>query len=305
MLVVCPTHEEIGLVTVAIRAERKCAGELGKSVAAERLVPRNYTTAQKRSMRALGEGQVLVFHRAVKGIAKNEELEVVRVEANRIVARNAAGAERELTGKQAGCVDVFERCPIEVSANDRILLTANRREPGFRVVNGDLATVSRMDEQGRIHLTDGRTLPRDYKHFDHGYAVTAHRSQGKTVDAVIISGDAMKKELFYVAASRGRERVTVVTSDKELLRESVARSGERQSASELVRGMKERIVERMVRKQVIHRGIAAARAIARRAALEREEAHPDMPSPGYELKPASPSRIRRQEMENGRNGLGR
>ncbi len=270
-LVVCPTHEEIGLVTEAIRAERKRAGELGRSFSAERFVPRNYTTAQKRSMRALREGQVLVFHRSARGIAKNEALEVVRAGRKRIVARNAAGAERELTGKQAGCFDVFERCRIEIAANDRILLTANRRDSGFRAVNGELATVSRVDDDGRIHLTDGRTLPPDYKHFDHGYAVTAHRRQGKTVDAVIISGDAMKKELFYVAASRRRERVTVVTSDKELLRESVGRSGERQSASELVRKMKQPIAEGTSRKQACHRGLAAARAMALRAALHVQE----------------------------------
>src|SRR5208283_5035329 len=36
------------------------------------------------------------------------------------------------------------------------------------------------------------------------------------------SADGMRKELFYVAASRGRESITVVTSDKNLLRESVA-----------------------------------------------------------------------------------
>jgi hypothetical protein len=52
--------------------------------------------------------------------------------------------------------------------------------------------------------------------------------------------DAMKKEVFYVAASRGRESVTVVTSDPELLRESVARSGARQSASELARKVQPR-----------------------------------------------------------------
>jgi hypothetical protein len=45
----------------------------------------------------------------------------------------------------------------------------------------------------------------------------------------------MRKELFYVAASRGRDRIAVVTSDKDLLRESVARSVARQSASELSR----------------------------------------------------------------------
>lgn len=83
-------------------------------------------------------------------------------------------------------------------------------------------TVSRIDEQGRIHPQDGRSLPENYKQFTHGYAVTAHRSQGKSVDAVVISADGMRKELFYVAASRGRESITVVTSDKDLLRESVA-----------------------------------------------------------------------------------
>jgi hypothetical protein len=96
-------------------------------------------------------------------------------------------------------------------------------------------TVSKIDGQGHIHLQDGRALPENYKQFTHGYAVTAHRSQGKTVDAIVISADGMRKELFYVAASRGRESITVVTNDKELLRESLARSEARQSASELSR----------------------------------------------------------------------
>ena len=55
------------------------------------------------------------------------------------------------------------------------------------------------------------------------------------MDNVIISADAMKKELFYVAASRGRSKIAVVTSDRELLRESVGVSTARQSAIELVR----------------------------------------------------------------------
>jgi len=54
---------------------------------------------------------------------------------------------------------------------------------------------------------DGRTLPANYHQFDHGYAITAHRSQGKTVDGVILSADAMKQELFYVGASRGRSEI--------------------------------------------------------------------------------------------------
>ena len=94
--------------------------------------------------------------------------------------------------------------------------------------------VKSLDEAA-IRLEDGRTIPANYREFAHGYAITAHRSQGKTVDSVIISADAMKKELFYVAASRGRSEIAVVTSDRELLRESVGVSTARQSAMELVR----------------------------------------------------------------------
>jgi conjugative relaxase-like TrwC/TraI family protein len=265
VLVVCATHEEIGNVTEAIRSERKRAGELGESKRVERHVPLNYTTAQKSTGRSFREGQLLVFHRGTKEVGRNAVLEVVGVEKHKIVARNAAGAEYELTGKQAKCFEVYERGTIEIGAQDRVLLTANRREAGFRATNGEIVTVTGVDGQGRIQLADGRTLPANYKHFAHGYAVTAHRSQGKTVDAVVISGDAMKKELFYVAATRGREKVTVVTSDKELLRESVGRSGERQSASELVRRMNMEKVRGSSLRGGIQRGIATAREMARQA----------------------------------------
>src|ERR1700720_688270 len=95
-------------------------------------------------------------------------------------------------------------------------------------------------------------------------------SQGKSVDAVVISGDAMKQELFYVAASRGRESVTVVTSDKELLRDSVTRSGERQSASELVRkvGGKGAPAKHFGGTRGVRRGLGAAREMALRAAQQ-------------------------------------
>jgi len=63
---------------------------------------------------------------------------------------------------------------------------------------------------------------------------------------VIISGDGMTKELFYVAASRGRQSVTVITNDKERLRETVARSMTRTSASELMRGTGHTRIEALI-----------------------------------------------------------
>ena len=79
----------------------------------------------------------------------------------------------------------------------------------------------------------GARLPADYRQFAHGYAVTAHRSRGETVDYEIIAAERMSHDLFYVSATRAREGLTVVTSDSVALRESIGVSGDRQSATEL------------------------------------------------------------------------
>jgi conjugative relaxase-like TrwC/TraI family protein len=259
-LVVCATHDEIDRVTDAIRERRKTRGEVCEGVVLTRHVSLNWTAAQKADFQNYRVGQVLGFHRAVKSIARNDTVEIVRVASSSLVIRCADGTERAISKRQTGSFDVVEARPIEVSLGDRLLLTANRREPGLRITNGELVTVSAVDATGRIQLDDGRALPSNYRSFAHGYAVTAHRSQGKTVDSVVISGDGMPKELFYVAASRGRQSVTVITSHKGQLQATVARSMARTSASELVRG------KWAHSHHSAHRGLAAARDMVRRAA---------------------------------------
>ncbi|MBW4027851.1 MAG: hypothetical protein HIU93_10660 [Acidobacteria bacterium] len=145
---------------------------------------------------------------------------------------NERGEEKSVSLTQARSFSVHERTEIEVAAGDKLLLMGNRKEPGFRATNGELTTV-RSVERGIINLEDGRSVPENYREFTHGYAVTAHRSQGKTVDQVIISADTMKQELFYVAASRGREGIAIITSDVQRLGESLGISMARPSAIEL------------------------------------------------------------------------
>ena len=232
VLVVASTHEEIGRVTRAIRNDLFERGHLGESVPMDRYVPLQWTEAQKRDLANYREGQVLVIHRAARGMERHESLTVSRVDSGAIIARNARGEESSFTPAQTRSFSVHERQSIDVAPGDRLMLTANRRDAGFRATNGELVTV-RGIEMGRVQLEDGRTLPANYHQFDHGYAITAHRSQGKTVDGVILSADAMKQELFYVGASRGRSEIAIVTSDREQLRESLGISSARPSATEL------------------------------------------------------------------------
>jgi conjugative relaxase-like TrwC/TraI family protein len=259
ILVVCATHEEIDRITEAIRTNRKRRGKIGNSIEIGGDVSLNWTTAQKNDVRNYQPGQVLVFHRAVKGIGKNEALEVIRTDSNQVEARNIHGELKTITSKHAKSFDVCERRDFEVAPGDKLLITANRRENGFRCTNGEIVTVGNIDHERRITLTDGRAFPLGFKQFTHGYAVTAHRSQGKSVDEVIISGDGMRKELFYVAASRGRENVQIITSDKALLQDSIGLSNARQSASELERANRPGLHQGM------SRGLALARSLARRA----------------------------------------
>jgi len=91
-------------------------------------------------------------------------------------------------------------------------------------------------------LVDGRVIPQNYRTFTHGYAVTSHAAQGKTVDEVLVVASsrslaATNQEQFYVSISRGRERCQIFTDDSDLLRLHVTRSSARLAA---VEGMPQR-----------------------------------------------------------------
>jgi hypothetical protein len=135
----------------------------------------------------------------------------------------------------AASFDVGESRELKVAAGDWLLLQANH---GKEFVNGERVQVREI-QNGRIALTDGRTLPASFNTFTHGYAVTSHSSQGKTVDEVLLvasskSFAAVNREQFYVSISRGRERVHVFTDDAELLGRRVTDTHERTAAVELV-----------------------------------------------------------------------
>jgi conjugative relaxase-like TrwC/TraI family protein len=292
-LVVCPTHEEIDRVTEAIRSLRKASGEVRESFQLTRDVSLNWTVAQKRDLRNFHAGQILGFHRAVKGIAKDETAEVVSTDGTSVTLRNDRGEIRKITGKQAKSFDVYERRIVDIVVGDKLMLTANRRQPGFRTTNGEIVTVERIDNRGRVHLKDGRVLPTNFGQFDHGYAVTAHRSQDKSVDSVIISADGMQRELFYVAASRGRESAVIITSKKGLLLESIGRSAVRQSATELVRKQRPGL------HQGVHRGLAAARKLAASAAQHLSSIFPRPQSQMIHEVVIKPARVKERSHDHG------
>lgn len=83
--------------------------------------------------------------------------------------------------------------------------------PAGYVTNGEAFTVAGATGAGDLVVQAGRgvpvTLPAAYvaRNVQLGYAITAHRAQGATVDtAHVIAAPGMTREAFYVAMTRGR-----------------------------------------------------------------------------------------------------
>jgi ATP-dependent exoDNAse (exonuclease V) alpha subunit len=117
----------------------------------------------------------------------------------------------------------------EFAVGDQVMTLRNRRTLG--VQNGMRAAVVAVDlEAGTLTLAtaDGRrrALPRAYLeagHLAHGYAVTAHKAQGLTVErAFVLGGDEVYREWGYTALSRAREATRLYLVGGEPLRELVA-----------------------------------------------------------------------------------
>jgi ATP-dependent exoDNAse (exonuclease V) alpha subunit len=174
------------------------------------------------------------FHRTTHGFDKNETVSVVAVENDSLKVQHTDGSENIFPLGAGIACDVGERRKLRIAAGDKLLLQANTA--GKRFINGELVEV-RAIQGDSVVLADGRVIPADYRTFTHGYAVTSHAAQGKTVDEVLLvassrSLPAINQEQFYVSISRGRERCQIFTDDSELLRLHVTHSSARLAAVE-------------------------------------------------------------------------
>jgi conjugative relaxase-like TrwC/TraI family protein len=239
VLLVSPTWTEIEAVTDKLRETLKAQGTLGRN---DETVPVfdsfSWTEAQKKNGRQYEPGQRLRFLRQTKMFERGEMVEIIGQPVaahNMLRVRRADGAETLLKlGAGSACFDVGQSRELKVAAGDWLLLQANH---GKEFINGERVQIKAI-ENGKITLTDDRALPPRFNAFTHGYAVTSHSSQGKTVDEVLLvasskSFPAVTREQFYVSISRGRERVQVFTDDSELLAHRVKDSQDRKAAVEL------------------------------------------------------------------------
>jgi ATP-dependent exoDNAse (exonuclease V) alpha subunit len=218
---------------------------------------------------------------------------VVAVENDALKVQRADGSERFFPlGQDSALFDVGEKRKLKMAAGDKLLLQSNWQK---RFVNGELVEV-RTIQGDSVVLTDGRVIPANYRTFTHGYAITSHAAQGKTVDEVLVvassrSLPAINQQQFYVSISRGREACRVFTDDAEMLRSHVTRSSARLAAVEVV----PRVHSRKFILKVLQRGHRFLKQFRQRLGLQQtilpDNRSPQIKTPRHEHQRTSTHRI--------------
>lgn len=220
-ILVSPTWREIDKLNEAVRAELVAKGELtGDESTHEAMDLVDYSAAQRRVPKNY-EGLHVSPALRVAGLKKGEWTAVTAVDSRKGEITLSNG--RRVNVRAAGpLLQVARSISIGIRKGDTLMLQGTDRKLG--IINGERVTVLGVNADGAIRVRQERgrkkgrevSLPKNYKTFVHGYAVTAHKSQGVTVTHAIVAAQRIKGRETYVATSRGKKTIELHVPDKRL-----------------------------------------------------------------------------------------
>ena len=245
-IIVSPDNASRRALNQEVRRELQALGLLEKEDRSIRvLTPRSDMTGADRAWAARYEpGDVLHYIRGSKdhGIEAGSYTQLVATvpKDNLVTVRKPDGELATYDPVRLRGISAYREIERDFAIGDRIQLTAPNRELG--VANRDLGTIQRFGDDGRITVSmDGgnKTItfdPHEMRHFDHGYAVTSHSSQGLTSDRVLVNMDTqvhpelINSRFAYVSVSRASVDAQVFTNNAKTLAQSLSRDVSKASA---------------------------------------------------------------------------
>ena len=227
-IVVSPDNASRRQINQAVRSELQALGIVDSESHAMRvLAPRSDMTGADRTWAArYSIGDVLYYPRGSQdiGIEKQSYTKVIATQPqeNVLTVRKADGVEVTYNPARLYGVNVYRELEREFAVGDRLSFTAPSKELG--VANRDLGTVQQINPDGTLTLKmdNGRSVTFDsnqMRHYDHGYAVTSHSSQGLTAERVMVNLDSnihaelINQRFAYVAVSRGSHDAQIFTDN--------------------------------------------------------------------------------------------
>jgi conjugative relaxase-like TrwC/TraI family protein len=231
-IVVSPDNASRRQINQAVRSELQALGTLStEDHSMHVLSPRSDMTGADRTWAArYAVDDVLYYPRGSHeiGIEKQSYTKVVATDPkeNLLTVQKDDGAAVTYNPARLYGVNVYRELEREFAVGDRLSFTAPSKQ--LRVANRDLGTVQQLaaNSQITVKMDNGRSVsfdPKEMRHFDHGYAVTSHSSQGLTAERVMVNldsnihSDLINKRFAYVAVSRGSHDAQIYTDNSSNL----------------------------------------------------------------------------------------
>jgi conjugative relaxase-like TrwC/TraI family protein len=245
-IIVSPDNASRRAINHAVRQELQTLGIVDKTDHSMRvLTPRNdMTGADREWANRYQAGDVLHYTRGSKehGIEPRSYAQVVITNAkeNLVTVRKQDGQQVTYDPSRLRGIAAYREIERGFAIGDKIQFTAPQRD--LQVANRDLGTIQKIDD-GKISVRmDGmkdrivRFDAAEMRHFDHGYAVTSHSSQGLTSERVLVNMDTevhpelISSRFAYVSVSRASHDAQIYTNDAASLAASLSHDVSKASA---------------------------------------------------------------------------
>ena len=246
-LIVSPDNASRRAINQAVRQELQALGVVDKTDHSMRvLTPRNDMTGADREWASRYEpGDVLHYTRGSKehDIEPRSYARVVSTnpKENLVTVQKQDGQQVTYDPSRLRGIAAYREIEREFAIGDKIQFTAPKRD--LPVANRDLGTIQHIGEDGKISVRMDGTKDRivrfdanQMRHFDHGYAVTSHSSQGLTSERVLVNMDTevhpelMSNRFAYVSVSRASHDAQIYTNNAASLTASLSHDVSKASA---------------------------------------------------------------------------
>ena len=236
VLGIAPLWQDAERFSAAVRTRLRDGGQLqGADRAAGVVEPLGWTKEKTKVAARYKAGEhILTFNRKQEAIGakagENWMVEAVEAEGLRVRRLDDSlprPGQRRQPAPPAEVVpwsglvhaSVGRLHEIKLAVGDSILMRGNCRAGKKTVAaNGEVRRVESIGKDGRIRLAGGGVLPATFRHYQHGYAVTSHKSQGASVaeSVVVMGADACRqanRRQWYVSSTRHKEDSKIFAAD--------------------------------------------------------------------------------------------
>jgi len=229
-LIVSPDNASRRAINQAVRQELQVLGAVDLNDHSMRiLMPRNDMTGADRQWASRYEpGDVLHYNRGSKehGIEGRSYARVVSTnpKENLVIVQKHDGQQVTYDPSRLRGIAAYREIEREFASGDKIQFTAPSRN--LQIANRDLGTIQSIGDDGKISVRMDSAKDRivrfdanEMRHFDHGYAVTSHSSQGLTSERVLVNMDTevhpelINNRFAYVSVSRASHDAQIYTND--------------------------------------------------------------------------------------------